>query len=320
MPQNIPSQTYTVQRGDSLSKIANNLGVSLQTLKQLNPQLERGKKFNLIYPGDIVNLPKTTITEPIQPEAGISPPPTPPPIPGQPGTPGEVPGVEGGITDQLQEPYKTMIDIMRQQLDELQKRGQTVNADIEITPERVAEFMRQAEGTLDIFLPYAEKEILPYYKNQLKLAREGFLRGLGYGKDQLLRTEQDIERKFQKTFQQIGESAAERGFALSGARQREEREFTEETQRGIEAVRRQFGFEAGGEARKFAQRFGTANVPEFEIQEEGRPLYELSPSTYAGITGEQEFQQRAATLSRASELEKAFRESQSIEQQRKIIT
>jgi LysM repeat protein len=48
--------TYTVKSGDTLSAIAARTGIPLATLKQLNPHLERGKQFNLIYPGDVVNL------------------------------------------------------------------------------------------------------------------------------------------------------------------------------------------------------------------------------------------------------------------------
>jgi len=54
--------TTVKQTGQTtLTGIANYLGVSLDFLKQANPQLERGKQFNLIYPEDVINLPTPSI-------------------------------------------------------------------------------------------------------------------------------------------------------------------------------------------------------------------------------------------------------------------
>jgi len=50
-------KSYTVQSGDTLSAIAQRQGVSLEEVKRSNPQLERGRNFDLIYPGDVVNIP-----------------------------------------------------------------------------------------------------------------------------------------------------------------------------------------------------------------------------------------------------------------------
>jgi LysM repeat protein len=47
----------TVRTGDTLSGIAERTGVSLETLKKLNPSLERAAGFDRIYPGDQVTLP-----------------------------------------------------------------------------------------------------------------------------------------------------------------------------------------------------------------------------------------------------------------------
>ncbi len=48
------SNYYTIQSGDTLSEIAQNFGVSLQDLLSLNPQISDP---DLIYPGDIINIP-----------------------------------------------------------------------------------------------------------------------------------------------------------------------------------------------------------------------------------------------------------------------
>jgi uncharacterized protein (TIGR02594 family) len=47
-------ETYVVQRGDSLSDIAQRYGISLQALIAANPQIHNP---NLIYPGDRINIP-----------------------------------------------------------------------------------------------------------------------------------------------------------------------------------------------------------------------------------------------------------------------
>ena len=46
--------SYVVKSGDSLSGIASKAGVSLSALEKANPQI---KNFNLIYPGEKINLP-----------------------------------------------------------------------------------------------------------------------------------------------------------------------------------------------------------------------------------------------------------------------
>jgi hypothetical protein len=53
-PHNAPAKTYTVQPGDSLSGIADRLGISLDTLERANPQITDP---NLIFPGEVLKLP-----------------------------------------------------------------------------------------------------------------------------------------------------------------------------------------------------------------------------------------------------------------------
>lgn len=229
--------------------------------------------------------------------------------------------------------YKELYDAAKIMLDELQRRGETVNTAIEITPEKAAEFMKKAEGDLGTFLPYAEKEILPYYQNQLKVAREGFLTDLGYSRDQILRNELDLERQYGQAVRQLGEGAAESGFAQSGIRQREERQLAEETGRNIAENRRQFEFGAGQAARNFAGIFGTGNTPGFSIggapgvgAGEGGftrgtgelPLYNLSDETYRNLKGSQEYEQEAAVRRRASDLEGGFRAGEALRLQRSL--
>ncbi|MFZ2151694.1 MAG: hypothetical protein WAV09_01145 [Minisyncoccia bacterium] len=231
-----------------------------------------------------------------------------------------------GLTGQNAQTF----DLLKGYLEKLTTNGQSINPNVEITPERVSEFMKQAQSNIDEFIPYASKEIKPFYENQLKIAREGFLRSAGYSQQQLVEHEAELERKFSETQKGIGESAAESGFAQSGMRFRQERENVDATQRALGQARSQVGNQVTGLASTFAQNFGTANLPQMNIgstpqvgdnsftRNGSSPFYQLSPETYNGLKGEQEFGQEAAIRSRAAELENAFRSSQATAQQRKL--
>lgn len=224
-----------------------------------------------------------------------------------------------------------MVNLLQQYLDKLTQSGQKLNPNVDITPDRVAEFMAHAQSNLDTFLPYANKEIKPYFENKLKVARNDFLTTLGYSRDQLIATEQKLGEQYKLGQEQIGESAAESGFALSGRRMQQEQQLANTTQRTIEQGRQKMGFDASNLAGTFAQQYGTSNVPQFNIgtapkvgdmsfapQGGEQPFYQLSPETYAGLKGEQEFAQEAATRKRASELEEAFRGTAATTQQRSL--
>lgn len=81
--------TYTVQRGDTLTAIAREHGVSLPALLAANPQI---RNPNLIHPGQAVNLPGRTAAPPPAPGAA-APAPHRPAAPRLPPAPGVNPGV-----------------------------------------------------------------------------------------------------------------------------------------------------------------------------------------------------------------------------------
>lgn len=216
-----------------------------------------------------------------------------------------------------------LINVLQDYIDELRRRGKVINPNVEITPDKVAEFLHQAE-----------KEINPFYANQLKMAREGFLRELGFTREDIEKKEQELERKYRESLRTLGESFAERGFALSGIRQQKERELAELAQGDIEDLRRQAQRTAERAARKFVQRFGFENLPRISLPEAPRvfpseptferstreiPFYQLSPEVFQGIIGSEEFQRRADVQRRAAELEEAFRKRQALQQQRQLI-
>ena len=52
----VNGQTHTVKKGDTLWKISNSYEVGLSEIKSANTQI---KNYDLIYPGDLVNVPTT---------------------------------------------------------------------------------------------------------------------------------------------------------------------------------------------------------------------------------------------------------------------
>ena len=232
-------------------------------------------------------------------------------------------GAAAGLTGE----FKVIYDESKALLDELKKRGQVINPNIEITPEKMAEFTKIAESEID-----------PYYSTQFKLAREGFLESLGYDRDAVLRNEASLERQYARAHRAIGEQAADVGFAQSGRRQREEGELTDDVQRTIFEGRNELTSRSNELARAFGQTYGGSGLR--NIQAEGLgldisnaprvgdgnlvkqstrgPLYQLSPDIYDQLIGSSEFQQRASVRSRASELESAFRGQQALAQERQL--
>lgn len=198
-------------------------------------------------------------------------------------------------------------------LDKLTEKGQTINPYVDITPEKMAEFLKQAESEID-----------PYYQTQLKLARESILTDLDYSKEQIGKFEQDLEKTYGKSLRSLGESAAEQGFAMSGQRQLNEQDLAYQTQRQIEDKRNQFAYGAGQAARTFAQEWGkpdftptistmpTVRAGERSFATSGTqaPVYELSNDIYDQLVGSKQYEQTAAKLTRQAQLESAFKESE----------
>lgn len=223
-----------------------------------------------------------------------------------------------GLPPEFQELYSQL----ETYLAELNRRGQVLNPNIEITPEQVLQFTQQAES-----------EINPYFSGQLKLSKESLMNSLGYTKDEILRSEADAERKYGRNLQGVGETMAESGFAQSGRRNIAEQDLAYDTQRSLEDTRRQFAQSAGNAARSFAQQFGTSELPSISMgaaptvtpgsAKFGRtaselPLYQLSGDVYNGLIGEQEFARRGSVKTRASELEGAFRSNEALKQARAL--
>ena len=218
--------------------------------------------------------------------------------------------------------YDAILKELQAVLQNLQAKGQAINPNIDISKERMAEFLK-----------ISESETNPYYARQLKLARESLLSSVGYKKEEILQSEKNLESKYRTQVRQIGEESAERGFAQSGQRVAQERQLASATQQDIESQRKQFGFESENLAKSFAQQYGTEQLPSFNIPEVPRvfpgegafktsertlPLYNLSSDVYEGLTGQKEFERRGAVRARTSQQEEAERTLGAIGQQRKL--
>lgn len=298
------SSQITIPSGATLSGLASQYGVTVEQLLALNPQITNP---NLIYAGQPLNIPGGS--------SGSG---------GGSGSSGGGTGTEGGtgfestgnaVLDQL-------LLNLNQYLDKLAKQGQVVNPEVEITPEKMAEFMSQAE-----------REIDPYYSSQMRLAKEGLLRTAGYTTQQIADYEKTSEETYGKTLGTYQENLAGTGWGYSGKRVEGERTLAEATQRDIEAKRREASYTMGTNARNFAQLWGTQNLDtsnissapmvragekSFEWGSGTTPLYQLSDDVYSGLVGEKQWEQQAAKKTRASELESAWRESEELKKWREL--
>jgi hypothetical protein len=230
-------------------------------------------------------------------------------------------GSSGGST--AQDPMTLVLDQIQAYLDKLATLGQTINPNVEITPAKAAEFLSQAE-----------REIDPYFASQLKLAKEGFMRSIGYTAEDITRNEKEMEKKYGQTVRQLGSSLAEAGMTLSGERNLQEQNLAQDTQSQMDQNRRLASFNAGTAARQFAGEWGSSavqNAPNiaaaprvlagqesFASSGSSNPFYELSPDVYNGLTGSQQWNRQTQVRSRAAELENAWRQSEYLKSARAL--
>lgn len=219
-------------------------------------------------------------------------------------------GHEGGLTN-----------VANQVLQGMAAKGLTINPNLPITAEAAQQFMAFAAKNLNAFLPYAQKEISPYYATQLKLAADTLGRSLGFNEQQLADQEKQLEQQYGNQVRNIGEAAAENGMALSGRRQLQEQQLAQNTQNTINQNRRQLAFNEGNAVGQFAQVYGSNALPSiggsvaprvlpgqsnFDFSGQSSPFYSLSPSVYSGLTGSNQFAETSAEQQRASQLENLY--------------
>lgn len=217
--------------------------------------------------------------------------------------------------------YDGLLSQMQTYLDEIKQRGQTINPNVTITPDQLAEFMSQAE-----------REIDPYYSTQMKLAKDQLLTSLGYTKEDLDTFESDMEQKYGKQLRTYGENMAETGMARSGSRQVGERELATETQQSIDTNRTTAERNARSLASNYAQTWGGSNLPTTTVSSKptvqagisnfsrgsGSSLYNLSSDVYDDLVGSAEYEKQTNIKTRASQLEEAFKQSELDKQYRQL--
>lgn len=271
-----------------------------QLLEQGNILGEQVSKTTGV-PFQPTTLPPATGTRTFPPEQPITTtPPTTPTTPSAPTT--SLPS---------QQDDSAIIAMLTKVLDQLTAQNKVINPKVVISDEQILEFLK-----------LAEQEVTPYYQSQLKVAREGIYRDLGYASDEILRNEKQLEKKYGLRVRAIGEEQAERGFALSGRRLEEEQQLREQTAEEIGAGRRKLEFGAGTAARQFAQQYGTTALPFRTLEERPgvvsgmpsftrtgvqRPLYELSDDVYRGLVGSQEKERLTGIRSLAQQREELTR-------------
>lgn len=208
-------------------------------------------------------------------------------------------------------------------LDKLHQAGYTINQNVEITPDKVAEFTKQASD-----------QIHPYYANQLKAATSQFLTTQGYGTDNLLNNEKQLQNTYSNNLRTLSENAAERGMALSGGRVRDEGQLANDTQNTIDTNRRTLEYNAGNNAATFAQKYGGAQVPtaptydstprvlsgqsQFSTDTSNRNLYQLSPEIYQNLIGSEQNAEKTATTGLQKQLETNYQQGQTNTQLRAL--
>lgn len=211
--------------------------------------------------------------------------------------------------------------LMEDYLQKMEAAGMMLNPNITIDA-----------TTLQEFAALAAKEIDPFYAEQLRTGVSDFLLNQGMSKDALLENEKRLSRKYGIATRQLGEQAADQGFAQSGIRRRDERELALDTQNQINDQRTQFQNQRTVAGRNLEKVFGSQNVPSFSLGDRptvgageskfgtspDSPLYNLSDSLYGNIKGSNTYEQIAAKKQRESELAGLYRSGQSLSQIRAL--
>lgn len=218
---------------------------------------------------------------------------------------GTVQGGNQSNLSQLPPEQQALYNRLDQMLSDLAKRGQVINPNVQITPEKLAEFASQAKGQIE-----------PYYASQLKVAKDQFLGSLGFSQEQIFNQEKQYENQYRNSLRTLGTNAAEQGLAQSGGRVLNEQNLAQDIQNTIDQNRRQLQFNAGNTASQFAQNYGYGNLPtapqftsaprvlpgQESFQQTGvsSPFYQLSNDVYSGLIGTQQNAQKQAegTLAR----------------------
>lgn len=204
-------------------------------------------------------------------------------------------------------PYADLYKQMQDYLDKLQKNGQIINPNVQITPDQLAAFATQAAG-----------QIHPFYATQLAAATDSFLSGLGYNTDQFKNSVNQAQTQYGRNLDALGSTSADQGFAQSGIRQKKEGELASDTQNNLDQLRGSLFNNSQNSVRQFATTYGGANVPgaptlgaaprvlpgqsQFDTSGSQQGLYSLDPSIYQRLIGTEQNSEKQATDTLASQL------------------
>lgn len=222
---------------------------------------------------------------------------------------GQVANNQNDHASQLTGQWKDLYDQLDGYVQKLTANGQSVNPNIQISPEDIAKFTAQAQN-----------EINPYYASRLAQARQSLFQSLGYSSSQIQQQEQDLQKTYGNQLNSLASSLADQGFAQSGIRSREEQNLADTTNSSLDSARASLGNSATNAASQFASTYGTSNLPSQPTisgapralpgqahfsTSASSPLYNLSPDVYSGLQGTEQYQQTADINNRVSQLEGA---------------
>lgn len=192
-------------------------------------------------------------------------------------------------------------------LTKLSANGQVINPNVQITPDQLAVFAKQASS-----------EIHPYFATQLQTVTDQYLSNLGYNIDQLNNQVDQTQSQYSRSLDTLASNAADQGFAQSGIRAKQENQLAQDTQNSISNTFNSARNSATNAAYDYAKTYGgqaaltlgnpTINQPrvlpgqsKFD-QGTSVGLYQLSPNLYNNLIGSEQNTEKSATDTLASQL------------------
>lgn len=211
--------------------------------------------------------------------------------------------------------FDEMVQAMEVVVRNRAKDGQIINTAIDISPEKVDEFLKQAQD-----------EINPYYQSQFKIIKNSLNNTLGELQAQYNDTEATRSRDFGTTLKSNQTTLGEQGKAVSGDRVTSEKNLVDSTQQAESAAIRDLKYSAQSSANSAEQQIGSKNLQDVAVPQAGSTDYAggFTPGqTFAqgltfqqpksnifalsgDITGTLEEQQKKDTLLRQQELKNAY--------------
>lgn len=192
--------------------------------------------------------------------------------------------------------------------------GKQINPNIELEPKLIQQFLDQATSEID-----------PYYASQIKNIKDQLQPNLDLIQRQYENEKMNSEATFKKSIADSRESAAGAGTVFSGQRILGEKNYLDQTNRGLDLNAAQYQNQVNNTLRNTAGQVGSRNLsnlntPSFATAAgtlEGNGSFYNTGRTYnalvpSGITGSLEQDKLTAIRSRQNQLETAARQDRAL--------